>query len=206
MPTCLQSLILASSSVRDLMDDALWIFMWVFILCCDEWRTFQTSKVILSTKCKCTCEVMKLGSFTRTRKTPQTQGPTMYTSATVCSLCIVELQQRHSQLVNGAITSNNNNNNMSYLTKTLSLCHWMCFMSNNKKNCFVRLVLYFFFSYLSATSCCYKKENGIFPPAGVSVSALCVCWGGLRCHTSVLRFSQIFTSNKIRYFFTWTNR
>lgn len=102
-------------------------------MCCDEWRTFQTSKVILSTKCKCTCEVMKLGSFTRKRKTPQTQGPTMYTSATVCSLCIVELQQRHSQLVNGAITSNNNNNNnMSYLTKTLSLCHWMCFMSNNK--------------------------------------------------------------------------
>lgn len=71
----------------------------------------------------------------------------MYTSTTVCSLCIVELQQRHSKLVNGAITSNN----MSYLTKTLSHCHWMCFMSNKKKKCFVRLSCAF--------SCLWKLQE-----------------------------------------------
>ena len=64
----------------------------------------------------------------------------MYTSTTVCSLCIVELQQRHSELVNGAITSNN----MSYLTKTLSHCHWMCFMSN-KRNPLSECLVHFFF-------------------------------------------------------------
>lgn len=185
MPTCLHS-ILASSSVRDLMDNALWIYR-VFILCCDEWRTFQTSKVILSTKCKCTCEVMKLGSFTRIRKrkTPQTQGPTMYTSATVCSLCIVELQQRHSQLVNGAITSNNNNN-MSYLTKTLSLCHWMCFMSNNKKIALSDLsCTSSFLIYLQPAAVTRKKMASSLQQ--VSVFLLCVfVLGVLRCHTSVL--------------------
>lgn len=42
----------------------------------------------------------------------------MYTSTTICSLCIVELQHRHSELVNGAVTSN-----MSYLTKKKKNCH-----------------------------------------------------------------------------------
>lgn len=77
---------------------------------CEEWRAFLTSKVILSTKCKCTCEVMKLGSFTQKK----TRAHNVYLNS--CSLCTVELQQRHSEPVNGAIISN-----MSYLTKTLSL-------------------------------------------------------------------------------------
>ena len=88
-------------------------------------------------------------------KVTKTQGPTMYTSTTVCSLCIVELQQRHSELVNGAITCN-----MSYLTKTLSHCHWMCFMSN-KKRCFVRVsgvFLGFFYLEASGISCCHMKK------------------------------------------------
>lgn len=110
---------------------------------------FKPYKVILSTKWKCTCEVMKLGSFTHIQEKKKTQGPTMYTSTTVCSLCIVELQQRHSELVNGAITSNN----MSYLTKALSHCHWMWFMSN--KNALSEfLVLFIVFLEDSGISCC----------------------------------------------------
>lgn len=83
----------------------------------------------------------------------KSQGPTMYTSTTVCSLCIVKLQQRHSELVNGAITSNN----MSYLTKTLSHCHWMCFTSNKEKKCFVR------------ASCAFSSS--IFLSLGVSLKS-----------------------------------
>lgn len=97
---------------------------------------------------------MKLGSFTQ--KTTKTQGPTIYTSTTVCSLCIVELQQRHSELVNGAITSNN----MSYLTKH---CHTVigCVSCQIKKSEF--LMLLFLFSFQASLealgiSCCIKGK------------------------------------------------
>lgn len=88
-------------------------------------------KGILSTKCKCICKVMKLGSFTHTIK--KLKGPQSIPQR-LCSLCIVELQQRHSELVNDALTSND----MSYLTKHCH-CHWMCFMSNKKQNHFTRI-------------------------------------------------------------------
>lgn len=97
-------------------------------LSCFLWATFQTSKVLLSTKCKMYMWGNEIRIFHA--NITKSQGPTMYTSTTVCSLCIVKLQQRHSELVNGAITSNNN---MSYLTKTLSNCHWICFTSNKEE-------------------------------------------------------------------------
>ena len=100
---------------------------------------FKPPKLFEAQIVKCTCEVNEIRIF-HTNKKKKTQGPTMYTSTTVCSLCIVELQQRHSELVNGAITSNN----MSYLTKTLSHCHWMCFMSN-KRNPLSECLVHFFF-------------------------------------------------------------
>lgn len=93
----------------------------------------------------------------------------MYTSTTVCSLCIVELQQRHSELVNGAITSNN----MSYLTKTLSHCHWMCFMSNKKS--FVRISCVFLrfpskHLWKLQEASAALEENSIILPPGVSLA------------------------------------
>lgn len=170
------SILKLSSVFRDLMDNALWILLSVFMLCCEGWRTFQTSKVILSTKCNCNCDVMKFGSFSRTqqrKQNPQTQGPTMYTSATVCSLCIVELQ-RHSELVNGAITSNNN---LSYLTKTLSLCHWMCFMSNKKKMLCQTFVSRFFSRVCGnfRNKLEQQKKASSFQQGSVSLLSVCVC-------------------------------
>lgn len=62
-----------------------------------------------------------LGSFTQTSQIP---GPSMYTSATVCSLCIWSCSRDSlkQSMVHKPVTC---------LTKQqLSHCHWMCFMSN----------------------------------------------------------------------------
>lgn len=162
------------------------------LLCCEEWYTFETSKVMLSTKCKCTCEVMKLGSVTHTynNKKKKTQGPTMYTSATtVCSLCIVELQQRHSELVNGAISSNN----MSYLTKALSHCHWMWFMSN--KNALSEyLMLFVVFLEGGGVGSCIEVEQ-LLPSTRCQSVFICAQKKLLYDSQSVfISFSHIFTS------------
>lgn len=163
----------------------IYIGLWVVVL----WATFQTSKVLLSTKCKMYMWGNEIRIFHA--NVTKSQGPTMYTSTTVCSLCIVKLQQRHSELVNGAITSNN----MSYLTKTLSHCHWMCFTSNKEKKCFVR------------ASCAFSSS--IFLSPGVSLKSetcssqclqswlhLPVIWNDLQMLTSVTQLSlELLTSS-----------
>lgn len=88
-----------------------------------EWNTFQTSTFVWSTMSIYMWgnEICIFLTQKKNLKGPQCIPQWLSVHYALSSF------SRHSELVNGAITSN-----MSVLTKTLSHCHWMCLMSNKK--------------------------------------------------------------------------
>lgn len=142
--------------------------IWILFSSCAE--TFEMSKVFLSTKCNCTgVAIKKKGEkkedFSCTKREKRSPHCIPQQSVHYASWIFSKTPfWTKSQWCEKLLTCQ---------TKTLSHCHWMCFMSNKKKLlCQISAASCFSDSSIQRSfSCLMETGNTSFLPPGVTVSS-----------------------------------